>query len=130
MPESYDITVENKLIPERRDINVYHHSTSSAHIISYNNSFTLPLRSTEEDDYLHISAVRGPGLIRNDCIIDLPAWADFEFSSEGKVTVFHMRDRTLLKIPPGPPSWQLKITRPGGMPGKQKDRITVDTNGR
>jgi hypothetical protein len=130
MPEICNVTIENKLIPERRDINVYHHSTSSAHIISYNNSFTLPLRSAGDDDYLHISAVRGPGRLKNDCLIDLPSWADFEFSSEGKVTVIHWDDRTLLKIPPGPPSWQLKITRPAGVTGKQKDKITVDTNGR
>jgi hypothetical protein len=114
MPETCDISVQNKLITEKRDINVYHYSTRSAHIISFNNSFNLPFKTAGETDYLHISAVSGPGRIKNDCWIDLPSWADFEFSSEGRVTFTHSADRTLLRIPAGPPTWQLKIKRPNG----------------
>jgi hypothetical protein len=123
------ITVENKLINEKRDINVYHHSTRSAHIISYNSSITLPLRTVGEDDYLHISVVSGPGNLWKDCLIGLPSWANFEFATEAKITLTHSNDtkRTLLKIPPGPPTWQLKMTRPNGCTKKDniEDNVTV-----
>ncbi len=121
------ITVENKLIKEKRDINVYHHSTRSAHIISHNSSITLPLRIVGEGDYLHISVVSGPGSLWKDCLIDLPSWANFEFASEGKLTLTHSDDpkRTLLKIPPGPPAWQLKMTRPNGYNKKQSEESNV-----
>ncbi|UCH92779.1 MAG: hypothetical protein JSV88_21120 [Candidatus Aminicenantes bacterium] len=112
MPEKLDIIVENKLIKEKRDINVYHQSTRSAHIISRSSSITLPLKTVEEDDYLYISIVRGPGNLWKDCVINIPSWADFEFSLEGKAAITHTGNRTLLKIPPGPPTWQLKMTRP------------------
>jgi hypothetical protein len=112
MSGEYDITVENKLIKEKRDINVYHQSTRSAHIISRSSSITLPLKPVKEDDYLHISVVSGPGHLWKDCWIDLPSWMNFEFTLEGKGVINHWGDRTLLKIPPGPPTWQLKMTRP------------------
>jgi len=114
MPEKIDITIENKLAAEKRDINVFHHSTRSAHIISHLSSVTLPLECDGEDDYLYISVVRGPGNLWMDCVINVPSWANFEFSSEGKLTVTHSSDnsRTSLKIPSGPPTWGLKITRP------------------
>jgi hypothetical protein len=129
MTENLDIavTVENKLISEKRDINVYHHSTRSAHIISHNSSITLPLRTDGEDDYLHISVVSGPGNLWKDCMIGLPSWANFEFASEGKLTLTHSSDakRTLLKIPPGPPTWQLKMTRPNGCKKKESEEENV-----
>ena len=112
MSGEFDVTVENKLIKEKRDINVYHQSTRSAHIISRSSSITLPLRPIADDDYLHISVVSGPGHLWKDCVIDLPSWVNFEFSLEGKAVISHMNDRTFLKIPPGPPTWQLKMTRP------------------
>jgi hypothetical protein len=119
------ITVENKLKKEKRDLNVYHQSTRSAHIISHNSSITLPLRTVEEDDFLHISLIRGPGNLWKSCLIDLPSWSDFEFSLEGKVTLTHSGDRTLLKIPPGPPKWELKMTRPAEAPRIQEDKVTI-----
>ncbi|MCP5107906.1 MAG: hypothetical protein GY950_31245 [bacterium] len=125
MPEQIDITVENKLEKEKRGLNVYHHSSRGAHLISYNSSVTLPLRSIEAEDYLHISVVRGPGDLRKNCLIDLPSWADFEFSSEGKVTLNHSGDRTLLKIPPGPATWQLKLTLPCTAPETREDKVIV-----
>jgi hypothetical protein len=112
MTKEVNITVENKLVMEERDMNVYHHSTRSAHLISHNSSVTLPLSPVMEDDYLHISIVSGPGHLENKSVVNLPSWADFEFSSEGNITVTHSGDRTLLKIPPGLPNWQLKMTRP------------------
>jgi len=110
MPEECDIKVENKLKKEKRGVNVYHHSTRSAHIISCDSSIKIPLKAVKKGDYLHISVIRGPGSLRKECYIHLPSWADFEFNSEGKVTVAHSGDRTTLKVPAGPPNWQLKMT--------------------
>lgn len=115
MSQEPGITVKNKLIREKRDINVYHQATRSAHIISRNSSITLPLMTSQEEDYLHISVISGPGNLWKNCLIDLPSWADFEFSSEGKMAVTHSGDRMVLNIPPGPPTWQLKITKPNGL---------------
>jgi hypothetical protein len=115
MSEEVDIIVENQFIMEKRDINIYHHSTGSAHIISQNSSITLPLREVGKGDYLHISVVIGPGDLEYDCWVDLPSRLDFQFSSTRNITTFvftHHGNRSLLKIPSGPPTWQLKLTRP------------------
>jgi hypothetical protein len=126
MAKEINVTIENKLTLEKRDMNVYHHSTRSAHLISHNNSITLPLRPSLEDDYLHISVVSGPGHLINKSILNLPAWADFEFSSEGKIILVHTDDRTLLKIPPGPSTWQLRMTRSiTSIIDQAVDRVTV-----
>ncbi len=126
MAKEINVTIENKLVLEKRDMNVYHHSTRSAHLISHNNSITLPLRPSIEEDYLHISVVSGPGHLINKSILNLPAWADFEFSSEGKIKVVHSDDRTLLKIPPGPSTWQLRMTRSiTSIIDRAADRVTV-----
>ncbi len=118
MPEEIEITVQNKLITEKRDINVYHHWTQSAHIISHNSAITLPLGTNGEKDYLQISVVKGPGYLEKYCLIDIPSWADFDFTSKESITgisISHSHDPegagTVLKIPPGPPAWELKITR-------------------
>jgi hypothetical protein len=111
MPEGIDITVQNKLVTEKRDLNVYHRSTRSAYMISYNNSITIPLGTNEDGDYLHISIVSGPGSTEKDCWLDIPSWCDFTVSGLGNGDLTHSNKRTLLKIPPGPPVWQLKITR-------------------
>lgn len=120
-----NFTVENMLKKEKRGLNVYHHSSRGAHLISCGSSVTLPLGNTEEEDYLHISVVRGPGDLWKNCLINVPSWADFQLSTDGKVLVSHAGDRTLLDIPPGPPTWQLKITRPPGARGIQEDTVTV-----
>jgi hypothetical protein len=137
MPEEIEITVENKLIAEKRDLNVYHQSTQSAHIISHNSSIPLPLGSNGEKDYLHISVVKGPGYLEKNCLIDMPSWADFDFTSKESVTaisISHSHDpdgaRTVLKIPPGPPTWELKITRSAsldfnGQFTKKRDYVVI-----
>ena len=119
MPEEIEFTVENKLVTEKRDLNVYHHWTQSAHIISHNSAITLPMKTLEKSDYLHISVVKGPGYLEKNCLINVPSWADFNFTSRESVTgisITHSHDadgaRTVLKIPPGPPAWELKITQP------------------
>ena len=126
MTKQIKITIENKLVLEERDMNVYHHSTRSAHMISYNSSVTLPLRPTQEEDYLHVSIVNGPGHLEGNCVVNLPSWVDFEFSSRGDVIVAHVGDRTLLKVPPGLPTWQLRMTRSlYSLNDKAADRVII-----
>jgi hypothetical protein len=137
MVKEIDITIRNKLTAGERDIHVFHHSTRSAHIISYNSSITLPLRNAGENDFLYISVIKGPGYLWTACVIGLPSWVDFDFSSEGNLTVTHSGNarRTLLKIPPGPPTWELKITRPtclsaiGPLAAVQAESVFISDNG-
>ena len=114
MPKGIDMIVRNKLITEKRDLNVYHHSTRSAYMISHGNSITIPLGTVEDGDYLHLSIVSGPGSLEKDCCINIPSWCDFTVSGLGNGDLTHSGNRILLKIPPGPPVWQLKIMRPSG----------------
>jgi hypothetical protein len=113
-----DIRIENKLAEEKRDINVFHQSSCSAHLISHNSSVTIPLGvpDNNSDDYLHISVVKGQGYLWKDCIIDLPSYVNFDFFSLGNLTLRRTGDsnRILLRIPPGPPNWELKITGSSG----------------
>jgi hypothetical protein len=110
MIKEIKIIIENKLRIEKRDMNVYHHASKSAHMISYDCSITLPLNSVIDGDYLHISIVSGPGRLESSCVINLPSWIDFELTSAGNAIVTHSGNRTLLRIPPGLPIWQLKMT--------------------
>jgi hypothetical protein len=126
MAKEINITIENKLVMEKRDMNVYHHSTRSAHLISHASSITLPLKSDIEDDYLHISVVSGPGRLEGNCVVNLPSWVDFELYSAGDATVTHLGERVLLKIPPGPPTWQLKMKRSiSSIIDQSTDHITI-----
>lgn len=125
MKKEISITIENRLLMEKRDMNVYHHAGKSAHMIGCASTVTLPLKPIPEDDYLHVSIVSGPGNLKNKSVVDLPSWLNFDFSSEGKLTVVHGEDRTLLQIPPGLPAWQLTLTR-SSKPGRQdSDRVTI-----
>lgn len=110
MPGTIEISVENKLKREKRDINVYHHASRSAHIISHNSAVSLPFGLRDDDDYLHISVIRGPGHLWKECVMDLPSWADFEISAEEKINLNHSGERIFIRIPPGPPTWQLKLS--------------------
>jgi len=126
MATQIKITIQNKLVVEKRDMNIYHHSTRSAHMISFDSSITLPLRLVTEDDYLYVSIVGGPGRLERDCVVTLPSWLDFEFFSKGDVTVSHSGDRTLVKIPPGFPMWQLKMTRSlSSITTRSADRVII-----
>lgn len=128
MQETTDIKIENKLLKEKRDINIYHQSSRSAHIISRNSSITVSLGPGDRDDYLHISVVTGAGHLWKDCLIDVPAWLDFQLASDGKAVLTHSADRKriLIKIPPGPPTWYLKITRaPGSFTGLEPDYVVI-----
>lgn len=111
MTKQMKLTIENRIAIGRRDMNIYHHFTRSAHMISFDSSITLPLRTITDGDYLHISIVSGPGRLESSCIVDLPSWIDFELYSKGDVKIVHTSNRILVKIPPCFPIWQLKMTR-------------------
>lgn len=126
MAKEIKITIENKMMKERRDMNVYHHSTRSAHMIGFDSCVTLPLRPVFENDYLHVSIVCGPGDLKCRNTVNLPSWVDFEFNSPGgNVAVAHSGDRTLVKVPPGQPGWQLKLTRTGDSTEATEDRVVI-----
>lgn len=111
-----DITIHNRLIKEKRDINVYHHSLQSAHIVSANSSLTRSIEPAANDDFLHISPVVGPGRLKNWCILDMPCFINFNFTPAGEVNLEHCGERTLIRIPPGLPTWELKMTIPDRLP--------------
>jgi len=128
---SLTVTVKNQLITEERDLHVYHNSSRTAHIISHGSDVSMPLRKAVQGDFLHISMVRGAGNYWENCHIILPQGLDFEFFSRGDLTlsttmtrstagpgklsaagVRMMPDETnrlCLRIPPGPPTWELKL---------------------
>ncbi len=111
MAKEISVTILNKLVLEKRDMNVYHHASGSAHMISHGSSIRLRLEPDIEDDYLHVSIVSGPGRLEGVCVITLPSWLDFELSSAGDAAVSYSNNLTVLKIPPGRPSWELKMTK-------------------
>ncbi len=119
MSENINIEVRNTLITEKRDLNIYHHATRSAYMISHNNVITIPLGTVENGDYLHISAVSGPGSLEKECWFDIPAWCDFTVTALGNGDLIHSGDRTMLMLPSGPTAWQLKIKRPAGQAKSQ-----------
>ncbi len=112
MPEQTEITVINKLAAEQRDLNVYHLNGKSANLISHGRSLKLTLQPAETGDYVHISVVRGPGSLAHNCLINMPSLVDFNFTGIRDGDLIHQGNRTLLTIPPGPPDWQIEITRP------------------
>ena len=112
MPEGIRLKIQNNLSAEKRDLNVYQHVTRSAYIISHGNTVSIPLKTAGNCDYLHISVVSGPGRLEKECFVNIPSWCDFTVSSLGYGDISHSDDRILIKIPPGHPVWQLKITCP------------------
>lgn len=125
MSEDVAITVENKLSKEKRCVHVYHHSTRSDHLISSDSSVTLPFGTVVQEDYLYISVARGPGNSWEDFRLELPVWADFEFSIEGNIVFSHSGARSIIRIPPGAPLWKLKMKRPAETHGAVGNRVTV-----
>ena len=129
MSEQLHITVENKLVKERRDLHIYHNSSKSAHIISHNSSIDFSLQKVETDDYLYISMIKGPENLTGDCLIHLPPWLDFEFISRGDLTCTYRHrgdvQPMVLKIPPGPPLWELKLMRAGDEETRDIIKVTI-----
>jgi len=94
-------------------------------MIGYDSSITLPFKPALENDYLYISIVSGPGNLESKSVVNLPSWINVEFLSEGKLIVTHSEDRTFLKIPPGLPGWQLKLTRSDSSGKRKDDRVII-----
>ncbi len=116
MPEGIDITVRNRLVTEKRDLSIYHHAKRGAYLISHGNSITIPLGTSGEGDFLHLSMVSGPVSMEKECLLNIPSWCHFTVSGlgNGDISFLGNGTGTILRIPPGPPVWQLKITRPSG----------------
>jgi hypothetical protein len=125
MVKEIEITIENNLILEKRPINVYHHAERAAHLISRGRGVTLPLQTIQKSDYVHISIASGPSDLEFKTIVNLPSWLDFEFLSDGNLSVLHLSKRTLLKIPPGLPGWQLRVTRSSSSFKHSSDCVTI-----
>jgi hypothetical protein len=125
MTEGINITVQNKLIMEKRDLNVYHHSTRSAYIISHSNSVPICMGNFEGGDFLLLSIVRGPGRMEKDCWISFPSWCFFAVSTLNDGDIFHSGDRLLVRIPAGPPLWQIKLALPLDHKNSKTDNFVV-----
>lgn len=106
------LTIWNKLLKDRRDINVYQHSIQSSHIVSSNSPLVLQMKPGNGEDFLHISVPMGPGHLKYSCELDLPSFLDIEFKfsmTMGEITLRHFSERIKLVIPPGPSSWGVKL---------------------
>ncbi len=131
MRRALNVTVENKLVLEQRDLSIYHHGSRSAHILSHNSSVNLRLKTDDEADYIHISVVSGPGNLWNECAINLPAWSNIELNTKSEMTFVHSDGHFLIKLPPGPPTWQLKVSRHEDAPNTRgSSRIVVGDYGK
>lgn len=119
MPERKVIKVENRLVEEKRDLNIYHHATRSAYLISHSNAVAVSLGEFGEGDYLHISVVSGPGNLVKDTWIDLPSWCDFSVTGLVNGEILHRGDRTFVRVPPGPPDWKVEVK--GNLANEGKD---------
>ncbi|MCP4147150.1 MAG: hypothetical protein GY757_05315 [bacterium] len=126
MPENIAITIRNEFVVEKRDLNIFHNSARSAYLLSYSSFVTLSLGTIEDGDYLHLSIVRGPGNLERECVLDMPSWCNFEVSFGGDGSIVHHGKRTWLRIPGGPPVWQLRLTwSPGEFSTQKGDYISI-----
>jgi hypothetical protein len=125
MKKTIDILFENKLVNEKRDMNVYHRGTRGTHFISHGGSVTISLQTLNKEDYINLSVATGPGYMERRNIVDLPSWLNYEFLSEGKFGANHSGNRTLLKIPAGLPEWKLKLTLPAAHLNPSASRVTI-----
>lgn len=118
---TFEVTVENKFTRGKRGIIVYNSSEQKDCIIPFkengkNNSrkkFDLPTGS-KGNNYLVISLTPRPVNLTTTCKIDLPSTVPFTFIPVGtqSIKITPSGKRTTLKIPGGPPTWQLKIDNP------------------
>lgn len=115
MTEPLRVVIENCLVKEKRSISVFHQVSKGSHLISHNGSVILHLQPVETGDYIHISVTIGPGRLKTGCLLELPMGMDFEFFGESKVALIYTGKRVRVKIPAGPPLWQLKVTRPAAL---------------
>lgn len=124
MTDVINIIVINRLVKEKRYLNIHHHSTGSSHLISTKKEVAVPLNLKTKNDYLTISVVGGPGHMWHGCRVNLPSWLDFDFLATDVVTLGHRgsEERIVIDVPPGLPNWRLKITRQkDSLPRKMKE---------
>lgn len=130
MPDILILEIQNRLVNEKKCIEVYHYITGITDTISFNHSITLPLQTFAPDqnpDFLQINLENEAGYLNGDCRVDLPSWVSFDFFSNDclGLTVSHLVNRTLLRISPGPPTWKLKISRPGDSIIQTNDNVII-----
>lgn len=125
MKQTINIIIENKLLLEKRGLNVYHRADRGIHLISGGSSYTVSLNPRDETDYINLSVAIGPGYMEQSNVIDLPSWLNYEFLSEGKLVVKHDGGRNRLTIPAGLPEWKLKLTLPASPIDTHQGRVIV-----
>jgi hypothetical protein len=114
------IEVKNNFKKGKRGIIVHDSSQKQDWIVPWEKNgrgdtkqeFDFP---TGKDDYLVIAVTPGAGDLKG-CKAELPAALPFIFTPGGmekmKILTSSDGERTTLRIPPGPPTWQLKIKNP------------------
>jgi hypothetical protein len=125
MEDKTDILIENNLVVEKRDLNVYHRADRGVHLIGSGSSCLLSLRTFHTQDYITLSVAIGPGYMERKNVIDLPSWLNYEFLSEGRFAVRHSGNRTFLAFPAGLPEWKLKLSLSPSQRNLSACRVTV-----
>jgi len=126
MTKEREIIIQNKLIAENCDINIYHCQSGSAHLISCSSTVKFML-SCLEDDFLHISLVRGQGNLEHTFHFYLPQWIDFDFYHIQGLSLKNYGTMYILKVPPGIPGWELRVKAANlGMNSQIRDIIIAD----
>ena len=130
MREILYFKIENQLKFEKREIKVSHHSTAKDITLDYevstSNKFGL---LPEGGDHLLMEIVGAEALSRN-CWVRLPRKGNVMFIPEENQSIEYVNtdDGIFMKIPPGPPTWKLKFSRPAwlSIPGKPiEDNVTI-----
>jgi hypothetical protein len=125
MKKAANIHFENNMLIEKRGMNVYHGIERGAHFISHGSSVKVQLRTIEENDFISLSIVVGPGYMERPNVIDLPSWINYEFQADRKFSAIRSDDRIHLKIPAGLPEWKLKLTLPASHVKPSEGRVTI-----
>jgi hypothetical protein len=112
MTDGMSIVIRNNLISEKRDLNVYHHSTRSAYIVSHKNEVSIRLEKFAKGDFLDLSIVRGPGSMENECWMRVPSGCVFSIRNMSDSDTVYTDECIWVRFPPGPPLWQLKLAQP------------------
>lgn len=110
MENTIEIKFDNKLLIEKRDLNIYHRKNKGTHLISYGSSVKIPLQIMSEGDYVNLSVAVGPGYMERQNTVELPYWLNYEVLSEGRIGATHTGGRIRLKFPAGLPEWTLKLS--------------------
>ena len=119
------INFKNNLVMEKRDMNIYHHKSKGVHLISHGSSINISLQSLLKDDYIYLSIIAGSGKLERKHTVQLPAWMNYEFVSEGKFVAQHVDDYVCLNIPAAHPEWKMKLSCPNSRNYLDIDQVTI-----